>query len=161
MIKRSITSAVLLTGLLCSAAAFAEAAPTCDSDTFNMVIVNKDLPSGDCSSPNGDGNYCLYYPDFIRHPLSVSSCSDQKVILFDHETTSVSAHKIPNTGEITYSLGTKGSTQTKTLWFKYAKNSPMPTSNCAEVFGSDVKCVLSKSSIGKHMTYKLVISKVQ
>ena len=158
MIKRSITSAVLLTGLLCSAAAFAEAAPTCDSDTFNMVIVNKDLPSDDCYSADGVGEYCIYDPTFDTAPEKRVSCGDQKVALWEYAVDSISVHKTPKHAELTFQVYTKRDKSSKVLRFDYDS----PTSyrdNCSSVFGGDVSCVLSKSSIGKRMTYKLVISK--
>ena len=155
---------LLLSSLVVSSSVLAAdgTIPKCTSGRFNFAIVNKDV--GGCPG-DPPGHYCVYntYGTGVgTYPWKGFSCSDDNGAIININTNeSYSSPINPKTAEISHTVGSdiNGHIRNdKTLKFIYDHGTI--SDNCTEVFGSDVKCVITQSGDSEHITYTLTISKV-
>ena len=125
--------------------------PSCTSGAVNVEVYNKNLLSTACSG--GKGKYCIYYPLF--ESSEDAPCVDESAILTENSNESYSlAHANKKLSVKSY-LGTKDGASMANLEFRYDNGSF--TNNCADVFGSDVQCIVTKSGSSNHRLYKVTI----
>lgn len=129
--------------------------PQCASGQFNMVVVNKNLPSDSCTAANGKGDYCVYNFSLSASPQQDDTCLDATV-LWKGTTESISLSKAPKRAQVSLDVTKKGEGKLKPLQFTYDNGSL--TSNCSDVFGPNVKCDLTQSGDKKNPVYTLTIS---
>lgn len=153
------TSALILAStLLASPLVLADTAgsnPKCTQGKVNIEIYNKNLLSADCYSPGGEGKYCLYDLDLDTF---YDDCVDESVNLVENTNESFSLDRADRKISIMHYLGTKGGDPLAKLYFVYDNGSF--TNNCADVFGSDVQCIVTKSGSSSHLFYKVTMQKI-
>ena len=157
---KKLNALILVSALAASTGVFADAAgpsPACAAGAANIEIYNKNLASDDCSSATGAGKYCMFDIEITSNDHTIDGCGDSSEVLYKNTNESYSLKHAASRLKVTHYLYTKGGPRMQDLNFVYENG--VFSNNCAEVFGADVKCVVTKSGTSAHPLYKVVISK--
>ncbi|MCB1827690.1 MAG: hypothetical protein KDH94_04615 [Coxiellaceae bacterium] len=156
---KKLSCTLFVTFFLVSASVFSADGPLpkCQNQKLNLVVYNKNLPDGNCSSPEGEGKYCVYLSRESSSQEDV--CSDSEGMLWENFNDSYSFSDTGSEIDLTYIVTNKSKAyEAKNLNVIY--HDGKITTNCAEVFDGDVSCLIDSSLSSKgYKTYRVTLTK--
>lgn len=149
---------ILLSSLVFSSVTLANTSgplAKCTAGKFNMQIYVKDIDS--CPDDRTHGGYCIM--DMWSHFRDDGSltCEDFEDLFTKNDNESVSLEKMPTYAQLDHWVGNFKTQKEQHLYFTYDHG--VVSENCAEAFGPDVRCAITKSGDSEHPMYTLIISK--